>query len=448
MARPPGRGAGLALRLGGTFVAVAIAAIATLAILVLVESRDQVDRLASDRRAEVAATIHDELAGAYAQDGRLTADAAAPAAALARAARAGLAVTDAEGALVLAAGPGTGAALGAAPEDRFVRDEVPIVVDGVVVGTAELRFPAARAAGESRLESALARSTATGVVLAIVVAVVVGVATAGIITRPLRRLSDAARRLEAGDLGARAGTDGAPGELGELGRAFDRMADQRERGEKARRALVSDVSHELRTPVAVLQGGLEELVDGMADPSPERLASLHEEALRLGALVRDLEQLAAAEAPQIALDRRAVDLSVAARAAVTGLASQFTAKGVDLRPRLEEVIVQADPGRMTQVAVNLLANALKFTPEGGVVSLTVTREGDGGRLEVADTGPGIPADDLPHVFERFWHGASPMSGRGLGLAIVAELVERQGGRVQAASGPDGGARLVVTLPGA
>jgi two-component system sensor histidine kinase BaeS len=311
-----------------------------------------------------------------------------------------------------------------------------------------LRFPGAGlSAAESSTRSSLTAIVLVGALLSVLLAIAAAVVLSRRITRPIRALSAAAAGLEHGDLGARAAIADAPGEIGELGRAFDSMAETIQRESALRRALVADVAHELRTPVSILQASCEALVDGVVPPSPEQLGSLHDEVLRLGRLVGDLETLTSAEAARLDLEPEHVDLAAVAAQSAERLRPYFEAAELELEQRLEPTEVVGDAARLGQVVDNLLANALKFTPTRGRVTLDVREAEAGARLVVEDTGPGIPTSELPHVFERFWRGESAhgVSGTGVGLAIVAELVEAHRGRVSVSS-ETGGARFTVVLP--
>ncbi|HET9079285.1 MAG TPA: HAMP domain-containing sensor histidine kinase, partial [Trebonia sp.] len=239
-----------------------------------------------------------------------------------------------------------------------------------------------------------------------------------------------------------------PGELGQVSDAFTAMARGLRREDRLRRDMVADIAHELRTPVTVLQGGTEELLDGIADPTPGKLTSLHDETLRLGRLVDDLATLAAAQAAGLTLHRAPADLGKIAAGAADALAPQFAEAGLRLNLDTAPAMVNADEARIAQIATNLLTNAVKYTPPGGQVTVTTRADVTAARLTVADTGPGIPAADLPHVFERFWRGsgARARSGTGIGLAVVAELAAAHGGSVTAASEPGSGAVFTVALP--
>ncbi len=329
--------------------------------------------------------------------------------------------------------------------------EVPIVTDGSVVGSLVVEYPAdGLPAPERDLESSLRRAIVAASAIAIVVALLVGLFVARRLTRPLEHLTVAARRLGAGDLSTRVGHEDGPGEFGELAVTFDQMADSLAREDEVRRALVADVAHELRTPVTILQASLEQLVDGSLEPEVERLASLHDEVLRLARILQDLQSLAAAQAAGLDMTVEQVDLAEVAGEVIERLRGPFATAEIEPRADLATAVVLGDPSRLDQVVTNLLTNALKFTPPGGDVHVSVSRMNGEARMEVEDSGPGIAPDEIDHVFERFWRGgaARSASGSGVGLAVVAELVRAHHGRVEVASSPGEGARFLVTLPAA
>jgi two-component system, OmpR family, sensor histidine kinase BaeS len=212
--------------------------------------------------------------------------------------------------------------------------------------------------------------------------------------------------------------------------------------------MVADVAHELRTPLAILQAETESLVEGVREPTAGALASLHEETLRLGHMVEDLQTLASAEAAGLSLDPHPIDLAQVAAEAAESLAGRFRAASVALERSLFPAVVRADPHRIRQVVVNLLANAVKFTPPGGRVTLVVRASDLTARLEVADSGPGVPADEHHQIFERFFRGSAgrKRGGTGIGLAVVKELVEAHGGSIELQRPSGGGALFVVCLP--
>ena len=449
----------LGARLALAFVAVALAAVGVLAALTLGSSRSEVTGLVERRQTDAGREIAAALAQAHRDAGGWPGADLGLAFALAASARAELVVEGSRGELV-ASQPASmtdfmarmHAGMGTTDDSPLGPSRtVAVVIDGNTVGTARLRFPASGLpAPEREVRDALGRTVLAGAGLAVLLAVSVAVFVSRRVTRPVVALTGAVRRLEAGDRNARAGPEAGrgPGELGELAVAFDQMADALRREDELRRNLVADVAHELRTPLTILRASCEEMADGLAEPTPERLGSLHEEVLRLGRVVEDLEALNRAEAASLGLERRPVDLAVVAAGAVDALRSQFDAADLRLNTDLSSVTVEGDATRLHQVVTNLLTNALKFTPAGGTVTVRAAVTGSLACLEVRDTGPGIGPGELPHVFERFWRGraAHGQAGTGIGLAIVAELARAHGGRAEADSRPGEGATFRVLLP--
>jgi two-component system sensor histidine kinase BaeS len=318
-------------------------------------------------------------------------------------------------------------------------------VDGTRVGTVRLVFPSA--AGTQARDVAWLW-IAVAAVVALLIAVLASWVVTRLVTRPIKAMTSATRAFAAGDRQARAGVHG-PGELGELARAFDSMADTVARSERDRRNLTADVAHELRTPLAALQAGLEELRDGLVEPSPAGLAGLHDQSLRLGRVVSDLAELSAVEASGVPVQRAEVDLTQLARDELAVRDSQLRASGLVVGSRLDgSVIVLADSDRLHQAVGNLLANAARYCRAGDDVEVVVRAEGGQAVLEVVDSGPGIAADELPLVFDRLWRGraAKEVAGSGIGLAVAREIVVAQGGTIEAASPQGAGTTITIRLP--
>lgn len=271
------------------------------------------------------------------------------------------------------------------------------------------------------------------------------------LVRPLRALQQASRRIAMGDLNARVPAREA-GELGEVAQAFNRMAEALAQAAQQRRQMLADIAHELRTPLGILQGHLEALMDGVLPLELEQIAQIHDEVRYLARLVEDLRLLTLAEAGQLRLNREPVDLKRLIEEAVDGIALQAAEKGIHLEVQLPEALppVLADPIRLRQVLMNLLTNAVRYTPPGGRVTVEARDLGRAVQVSVRDTGVGIAREDLPHVFDRFYRAeksrARSDGGSGLGLAIVKHLVEAHGGRVGVESAPGKGAHFFFTLP--
>ena len=437
----------LRARLALAFVAVAVTAVAALAAVVFFETRSETKRVSDSDRRQAAGEVARALERAYRTGGSWADADSGEARALAAREDAVLVLRDAQGRVLLEPAAGPGARRGAGRHAAVLT--APVTVGTQRVGTAELRFPGALGRDEQRLRSALGRAVLLGSAIAIAVALMVAALVSRRIARPLRRLTATARRLRAGDLAARAEQAGTAGELGELAQAFDAMADALEREERARRLLVADLSHELRTPITILRGNLEELIDGIDQPTPGRLASLHEEVLRLDSLIAQLDALGRAGAPVLGLDRAPVNLADVTATEVEAVRTQLAAKSLTVHPALTPVTVHGDRGKLGQVVANLLSNALKFTPDGGHIDVSVGEvDAATARLVVGDDGPGITPADREHVFERFWRGraAGAVAGRGIGLAVVDEIVRAHGGRITVDTSPRGGARFTAMLP--
>ncbi|HEY3289828.1 MAG TPA: ATP-binding protein [Anaerolineae bacterium] len=289
-------------------------------------------------------------------------------------------------------------------------------------------------------------------VAATLAAVAVSVFTARRIIEPLRAMTDASRLIANGDYHQRVPITGED-ELGALAGSFNQMAETLEQTEQRRVNLIGDVAHELRTPLSSIRGTMEGLVDGVLPAEPATFLNVQREVSRLQRLVLDLEELSRAEARQIVLDLHLTDIGTLVNAAADRLRKQFDDKGVglqvDISPSLP--LVRIDAARMTQVLVNLLGNALQYTSEGGLVTLAARVEGRDLVVAVHDTGAGISADHLPHLFERFYRVDRSRSrtggGSGIGLTISKYLVEAHGGRIWAASpGVGQGSTFTIALP--
>jgi signal transduction histidine kinase len=435
-------GSTLALRLALGFLGVALAAVALLAGLTAVFAARDVSSLARSQRGELTTAIAAAAGAAWERTGSWSGADLSPALDLAARTGADAQIRDNRGAVV-ASSPGYGAQAG---RPTF---SSPVRVDGRRVGTAVVRFTGAGiGSADHALETALLRALAAAAGLAALLALVTALAIARRLASPVARIISVTRAMGSGQRDARVGAVRAPAELRELATAFDQMADRLDRNEQLRRDLVADVAHELRTPVAILQAGHEALLDGVAEPTPAELASLRDEVLRLARMIGDLQRLSAADAAALQLTRRRCDLASIAADAADSLASRFDAAGTVLERRLTGVDVLADRRWLHQLVTNLLTNALKFSPAGSRVIVEVRPEPDAAVLTVTDSGIGIPAADMPHIFERFWRGspAAQTPGSGIGLAIAAELATAHGGDLAATSRPGAGTQMTLTLP--
>jgi two-component system OmpR family sensor kinase/two-component system sensor histidine kinase BaeS len=274
------------------------------------------------------------------------------------------------------------------------------------------------------------------------------------VATPLADVMAAADAVAEGDLSARVPVpDHGPDRFTNLAESFNRMAQELGRADQQRRNLTADVAHELRNPLHIIQGNLEGVLDGVYKPNDEHIEATLEETRLLARLVDDLRILSLAEAGQLPLRSDVVDVGELLADVRTSFSGQAEAAGLDLQVVVEgdALSIIGDAGRLEQVLSNLVANAVRHTPAGGSVALRAQGSGHGVRIVVQDTGEGIPAADLPYIFDRFWRGDKSRShargaGSGLGLAIARQLVEAHGGRIGVESELGEGTTFIIELP--
>jgi two-component system sensor histidine kinase BaeS len=280
-------------------------------------------------------------------------------------------------------------------------------------------------------------------------------AVARSITVPLRNLSRAAEQIEQGNFDQQVPVE-TKDEVGHLAAIFNRMAETLAINTNLRRQFLANIAHELRTPLAIIQGHLEGMLDGVIEPSKEQLASLHEEAIRINHLITDLRDLSLAEIRQLTLEKSVTDVNQIVNRAVYMLKPLIDAKNICVHCILDEKLpeIAADPGRISQVFYNIIVNAIRYSPVQGIVKIvTMQAEIEGQlwlKISVADNGSGIAQEDIPYIFDHFYRGDKSRDrksgGSGLGLAIVKQLVEIHGGQVAVESKLGEGSVFRVLLP--
>lgn len=302
-----------------------------------------------------------------------------------------------------------------------------------------------------RLSESINRFLLLGGAVAIVIALILTFVLSRRMSSPIGVLAQAARRLGGGDLSQRVQFQGK-GEVGVLAQAFNSMAADLEYAEQLRRNLVADVAHELRTPLSNIQGYLEAIRDRVMKPNATNIRSLNEETALLSRLVDELQELSLAEAGELKLIYHAEDIAKLIKQAVNSWQPQVAAKEISLSLNLPDnlPLVNIDGQRVNEVLYNLLENAVVHTHSGGTINVAVTRQGDWVEVCVSDTGEGIPVEDLPNIFERFYRvdrsRARATGGSGLGLTIAKRWVEAHGGEISVQSELGKGSRFSFTLP--
>ena len=334
-------------------------------------------------------------------------------------------------------------------EEPYIVTWSPVFRDGQWVATVVLFEPTEPLRRD--LEAfRVASWIALGITAALSVAVTVVLSRR--MTRPLRQMMAVTSAIAAGDYSQRVDLRGDD-EIARLAASINRMAECLQAYRAQQSAFLADVSHELRTPLTYIQGYSEALTKGYGDERQRRAMAetIHREANRLTRLLQDLFTLVRMEEPTFSLRRAPVAVGPIVAAVVARLRPAFEDKGVTLRVHVdEELWVDGDGERLEQVWMNLLDNARRHTPPGGEVTVSLHRDGREAVVTVRDTGEGIPAEDLPRIWERLYRVDKSRSrargGAGLGLAIVRRIVELHGGRVEAESEPGQGATFRVRLP--
>jgi len=327
-----------------------------------------------------------------------------------------------------------------------------VVVDGKTVGWLVLApFQSVADGGDQRFATGQLRTTLVAALMAVLLAGLIAWWVARRLLAPVKQIAAATHRLMNGQHDARVPVHGTD-EVAQLGRDFNRMAQTLGRNEETRRAFMVDVSHELRTPLSVLRGELEALEDGIRPLDQAAVSSLQGEVRQLGKLVDDLYELALSDVGALTYRMEQVDLVELLGRASMAHARSFETAGLQFSLQLPEspAIVEADPARLQQLLDNLLSNSRLYTEAPGRVTLALSTAAGSWQVEVHDSPPGLPAEHLTQLFERFFRGENSRNratgGAGLGLAIARNIVTAHGGLIEANPSPLGGVCIRVLLP--
>ena len=284
----------------------------------------------------------------------------------------------------------------------------------------------------------------------ILFALMLGSLMAKRLSSPISSVIGAAQSISKGLFSKRIAGVSKTREINQLTQTINNLAETMGKQELLRKRLTSDVAHELRTPVATLQSHMEAMIDGIWDPDVERLRSCKEEIVRIGKMVGDLEKLARYESENATLEREYFNLPELVKRQLQNFENEFFTKNITVDFKGSEEVVFADRDKISQVVVNLLSNALKYTQPGGRVQVAVKGSGDVAELVVKDNGQGIPEEDLPYIFERFYRADKSRNrttgGSGIGLTITRTIVEAHGGTIEVHSIIDAGTEFIVKLP--
>lgn len=338
-------------------------------------------------------------------------------------------------------------------EDGSNVASAPIMVDGEKVGTVLVRVPGSETLLTKFDEDFRDKSYNAMIfaaVIALIIAMVMGAIFARTIAAPVKKITNAAKALKEGDYSARTGMTGSD-EIARLGNMFDLMADSVESNRKLERRLVTDVAHELRTPLMAIQSTVEAMIDGVFKPDAERLETLNSEVQRLSRLVDALLKLSRLESRTKPIEQKKVDLTEMLSSVVQTHQAYIHDAGLNLEFEYDpHVYVFGDADLLRQATANLISNAVRYTPEGGTITI-MARKGDlMGQIVVKDTGIGLTPEEAKLVFQRFWRAdsgrARATGGLGIGLSVVKEIVVQHNGWVRVEGRPNEGACFTIYIP--
>ncbi|NLB72476.1 MAG: HAMP domain-containing protein [Firmicutes bacterium] len=346
-----------------------------------------------------------------------------------------------------------GTQIGLPLSDITTPSRLPITANGEVVGTVAIVTEFQK--GLMTLETAFVQRMTTASIIGGAIVALIGIGLAFIFSRhlsqPLSELAVAARQMASGDFDVKIQVPTGD-EMEEVAHAFNFMKDSLKANEEARHKLVADVAHELRTPLSVLRGNLESMQEGIVEPTQETIVSLHDEVLRLSRIVQDLLNLGQMESGGFPLSLQLTNIEEVIARVTSVFAAETDARGISLDTNMQSELphTQADPDRIAQVLVNLLANAVHHTPDCGRISVSASRTDDNIVVSVTDSGPGIAEEDLTHVFDRFYRTDSARDraagGTGLGLSIAKGIITAHKGTIRVESKPGAGTTFTFILP--
>ena len=337
--------------------------------------------------------------------------------------------------------------------ESLVEGGVRLVVGGETVGTLVHLVESALNSQEfsENMVKIITQAALNAAMIAGVISLLLALAGSFLLEKPVSELTTVVESIARGDLTRRVAVKN-PEELKRLGDSFNDMADSLQMAEQNRRAMTADIAHELRNPLAVQRANLEAIQDGIYPLSPASLEPVLEQNRLLNRLVEDLRTLALADAGELSLVKRPTDLKILLQSTAERFSADAAGKSISLVLNLADSLpsINLDPERIVQILHNLLQNAIRFTPQGGVTEVSLQWEKSWVEISVHDSGPGIPAESLPYLFDRFYRadpGRSREDGTtGLGLSIARKLAEAHRGSLTARNHPQGGALFILKLP--
>lgn len=287
-------------------------------------------------------------------------------------------------------------------------------------------------------------------IFSLLFALIIGTIMAKRLSSPISRVIVTAENISRGCFSDRILEQSSTSEIIKLTDTINNLADALERQETLRKRLTGDVAHELRTPLATLQSHLEAMIDGIWKPEKDRLISCHDEIVRISNMVGDLERLAKYESENLILNKANFNITETVQHIINNFESEYVNKGITIELIAEDKYINADKDKICQVVINLLSNALKYSPKGSIVEVSINSEENETKITVKDNGSGISEVDLPYIFERFYRADKSRNrlsgGSGIGLTIAKAIVEAHKGKIEVISKVDSGTEFKVSLP--
>lgn len=327
-----------------------------------------------------------------------------------------------------------------------------ILIDGKKVGVVNVGYTGPFMISEREIEftRGINSSIFYSAIISILVSVFLGIYSSKIVSNPVLRITKAANDIRRGNLDVKISTQHNIKEINELSESINHLAESLNEQEQLRKRLTSDISHELRTPLTILQSHIEAIIDGVWQPTKDKMKICKNEVDRLIKLVEELKKLTDIENNNIELHISKFNISILINEIITSFRIEFDRKGVELKSDIQEnIIINGDKDKIAQILINLLSNGLKFTNSGDKVTVSVKEANNNVKIEVSDTGIGISKENLPYIFERFYRSDKSRNrktgGAGIGLTIVNALVESHNGTITVDSIEGKGTKFTITL---
>jgi signal transduction histidine kinase len=334
----------------------------------------------------------------------------------------------------------------------YVKESYPMEFNGSTIGTVEIGYygPFYYTDHDLIFLETLNRIFITVGAISLLLSIIAGILMAQGLSKPIAKVIKSAEAVTKGNYKNRITEKSSTTEIINLIHSVNNMADSLEKQELLRKRLTADVAHELRTPLATLQSHMEAIIDGVWEPTTDRIKSCHEEIMRINRMVGDLEKLAQYESDNLSITKGCFDITEQLQSILLNFEAVYLNKGIEILFEGNSALINADRDKISQVIINLLSNALKYTPAKGVVEIGVKKTGGMILLFVKDNGVGISKEDLPHIFERFYRVDKSRSritgGAGIGLTITKAIIEAHGGAIRVDSIVGEGTTVTVTLP--